>query len=43
MDESEKHDFALEFYSRQRAMKEFSSREQNMLLNSKVAVVGVGG
>ncbi len=43
MDESEKHDFALEFYSRQRAMKEFSSKEQNMLLNSKVAVVGVGG
>jgi len=43
MDESEKHDFELEFYSRQRAMKEFSSKEQNMLLNSKVAVVGVGG
>ena len=43
MDESEKLNFALEFYSRQKAMKEFSSKEQKMLFNSKVAVVGVGG
>jgi molybdopterin/thiamine biosynthesis adenylyltransferase len=43
MDDSEKHNFALEFYSRQKAMKEFGSKEQNRLFKSKVAVVGVGG
>lgn len=43
MDEIEKRNFALEFYSRQKAMKEFTSREQNRLSKSKVAVVGVGG
>ena len=43
MDDSEKHNFALEFYSRQTAMKEFSLNKQNRLLKSKVAIVGVGG
>lgn len=43
MNKKEKQEFAVEFYSRQRAMKEFSSEEQNLLANSTVAVVGVGG
>lgn len=43
MNKKEKQEFAVEFYSRQIAMKEFSSEEQNKLSNSTVAIVGVGG
>ena len=43
MNKKEKQEFTDEFYSRQRAMREFSSKEQNKLSNSTIAVVGVGG
>ena len=43
MNRKEKQEFAAEFYSRQRAMKEFSSKQQNNLANSTVAIAGIGG
>lgn len=43
MDAQEREIFANEFYSRQVTMKELSEKGQNLLSNSKVAIVGSGG
>ena len=43
MENSENNKFITDFYSRQMTMKEFTAAKQKKLLESKVAVVGVGG
>jgi len=43
MENSESNKFITDFYSRQMTMKEFTVAKQKKLLESKVAVVGVGG
>lgn len=43
MDETERNNFAKEFYRRQLAMKELGREGQQKLAKSRVAIVGVGG